>query len=34
MLNAVACNNDLARFTGAVENVDLFFGQEAWRKRS
>jgi hypothetical protein len=33
MLNTVACNNNLARFTGAVENLDFLFGQEAWRER-
>jgi hypothetical protein len=34
MFDAVASNNNLARFTGAVENLDFLFGQEAWRERS
>jgi len=33
MFDAVTGNNHLPCFTGAVENLDLFFGQEAWGKR-
>jgi hypothetical protein len=29
MLNAVAGDNNIALFTGAVKNLDLLFGQKA-----
>jgi hypothetical protein len=34
MFNAVAGNKNLTRFAGAVEDLDLLFGQQAWRKRA